>query len=472
MKRVLIANRGEIAVRILRSCHALGLEAYVATSEADRDSLAARIADRAVCIGPGRPTDSYLRRELLLEVASKLDCDAIHPGYGFLAEDAVFAEGCADAGVRFIGPSPDNLRLFGDKVSARNAAAQAGVPIAAGSPPVDDVDLALTTARDIGFPVMIKAARGGGGKGMRVVTDEDSLRREFPMAGAEAAGAFGDGTVYLERFVRQGRHVEVQVVGSPAGEAIHLGDRDCTVQRQNQKLIEEAPAPFLPPAIQDDLRHAAVELARASGYDNVGTVEFLFDAQRGEFYFLEVNPRIQVEHGVTELITGKDIVALQIQIADTGRHGLVQEGIDFRGSAIECRINAESPRQDFRPSPGRIIEWTVPEGPSVRVDSHCYPGYFVPPYYDSLLAKVMVHEDDRETAVTSLLRALSQLHVTGVETTADLARSIVGSAEFAGLDLSTRWLGDLLARGRWPGNGQGEQESTSPLHGGVPAGHA
>lgn len=459
MKRVLIANRGEIAVRILRTCHAMGLEAYVATSEADRDSLAARMADRAVCIGRGRPADSYLRRELLLEAASKLDCDAIHPGYGFLAEDAVFAEGCAEAGVRFIGPSPDNLRLFGDKVSARNAAAHAGVPIAAGSPPIEDVDVALTTAREIGFPVMVKAARGGGGKGMRVVTGEESLRREFPMASAEAAAAFGDGTVYLERFVPQGRHVEVQVVGSPAGEAIHLGDRDCTVQRQNQKLVEEAPAPFLRPRMQDDLRNAAVDLARTSGYDNVGTVEFLLDPERGEFYFLEVNPRIQVEHGVTELITGKDIVALQIQIADTGRHGLVQEDIEFRGSAVECRINAESPRQDFRPWPGRIIEWSPPEGPSVRVDSHCYPGYFVPPYYDSLLAKVMVHEDDRETAIASLLLALSQLHVTGVETTTDLARSIVGSAEFARLDLSTRWLGDLLARGHWPGDGQEEQES-------------
>ena len=469
MKRILIANRGEIAVRILRTCQAMGIEAYVATSEADRDSLAARMSDRAVCIGPSRPSDSYLRRELLLEAASKLSCDAIHPGYGFLAEDPLFAEGCADAGIRFIGPSPDNLRLFGDKVSARNAAARAGVPIAAGSPPIEGVDLALTTALDIGFPVMIKAAKGGGGKGMRVVTDEDSLRREFPMASTEAAAAFGDGAVYLERFVARGRHVEVQVVGSPSGEAIHLGDRDCTVQRQNQKLIEEAPAPFLAPTMQEDLRKAAVDLARSSGYDNVGTVEFLLDAERGEFYFLEVNPRIQVEHGVTELVTGQDIVALQIQIADTGRHGLVQEDIGFRGSAIECRINAESPRQDFRPSPGRIIEWSVPEGPSLRVDSHCYPGYFVPPFYDSLVAKVMVHEDDRDTAIAGMLRALSQLHVEGVDTTAELARSIVGSAEFRALDLSTRWLGDLLARGRWPGDDQETQESVSPRDG-VPAG--
>jgi acetyl-CoA carboxylase biotin carboxylase subunit len=470
VKRVLIANRGEIAVRILRTCHAMGLEAYVATSEADRDSRAARLADRAVCIGPGRPADSYLRRELMLEAASKLDCDAIHPGYGFLAEDPLFAEGCADADIRFIGPSPDNLRLFGDKVSARTAAAQAGVPIAAGSPPIDDVDLALTTARDIGFPVMIKAAKGGGGKGMRVVTDEESLRREFPMASTEAAAAFGDGAVYLERFVRRGRHVEVQVVGSPAGEVVHLGDRDCSVQRQNQKLIEEAPAPFIEPGMQEDLRNAAVQLARSSGYDNVGTVEFLLDAERGEFYFLEVNPRIQVEHGVTELVTGRDIVALQLQIADTGRHGLMQEDIDVTGSAIECRINAESPRQGFRPSPGRIVEWMPPDGPSVRVDTHCYPGYFVPPFYDSLLAKVMVHEDDRDTAIAGLLRALSQLHVTGVDTTADLARSIVGSAEFARLDLSTRWLGDLLARGRWPGDDQGRQAAGSSREG-VSVGH-
>ena len=463
MRRVLIANRGEIAVRILRSCRAMGLEAYVVTSQADRDSLAARAADRTVCIGPSRPSESYLRSELLLEVASKLDCDAIHPGYGFLAEDPTFAEGCADAGVRFIGPSPESLRLFGDKVSARRVAERAGVPVAAGSPPVDDVDAALTAARDIGFPVMIKAAKGGGGKGMRVVADENALRREFAMASTEAAAAFGDGAVYLERFVRRGRHVEVQVVGSPAGEAIHLGDRDCSVQRQNQKLIEEAPAPFIAPDMQEDLRNAAVQLARSSRFDNVGTVEFLLDAEREEFYFLEVNPRIQVEHGVTELVTGKDIVALQIEIADTGRHGLVQEDIHFRGSALECRINAESPRQGFRPSPGRVVEWAVPEGPSVRVDSHCYPGYFMPPFYDSLLAKIMVHGSDRSAAIAGMLQALSQLRVEGVDTTRDLARAIVGSAEFARLNLSTRWLGDLLADGRWPGEEQGRQDS-------VPAG--
>ena len=470
MKRVLIANRGEIAVRILRTCHALGIEAYVATSQADRDSLAAQLSDRAVCIGPSRPTDSYLRADLMVEAASKLDCDAIHPGYGFLAEDPVFAESCAEAGIRFIGPSPANLRLFGDKVSARRVAAQAGVPIAAGSPPVGDVELALTAAREIGFPVMIKAAKGGGGKGMRVVADEDSLRREFSMASTEAAAAFGDGAVYLERFVRRGRHVEVQVIGSPAGEAIHLGDRDCSVQRQNQKLIEEAPAPFIAPAMQEDLRNAAVQLARSSGYDNVGTVEFLLDAERGEFYFLEVNPRIQVEHGVTEMVTGKDIVALQIQIADTGRHGLVQEDIEFRGSAIEVRINAESPRENFRPSPGRIVEWTVPEGPSIRVDTHCYPGYFVPPFYDSLLAKVMVHEDQRSAAIAGMLHALSQMRVAGVETTRDLARAIVGTPEFARLDLSTRWLGDLLARGRWPGEDEGPEPVPSQEAGSAPHG--
>ena len=451
MKRVLVANRGEIAGRVLRTCAALGIEGYLATSEADRDSLPARRADRAVCIGPSRPADSYLRRELLLEAATKLQCDAVHPGYGFLAEDALFAEQCDEAGVRFIGPNPDMLRLFGDKVSARRAAQRAGVPVAQGSPPLDGVPDALAAARGIGYPVMIKAAKGGGGKGMRVAGDDGALEREFAMASTEAQAAFGDGSVYLERFVSRGRHVEVQVAGSPAGEVIHLGDRDCSVQRQHQKLVEEAPAPFIPARTQAQLREAAVELCRTVGYDNVGTVEFLFDRERDEFYFLEVNPRIQVEHGVTEMVTGADIVALQIHISRTGRLDRGQADVTFTGSALECRVNAESPRSGFRPSPGRITAWHMPEGDGIRVDTHCFEGYLVPPYYDSLLAKVMTHGASREAAIERMADALAAVRVAGVDTTVELAHSIVTSDEFRRLDVSTRWLGELLDRGEWPG---------------------
>jgi acetyl-CoA carboxylase biotin carboxylase subunit len=451
VKRILVANRGEIALRVLRTCKAMGIEGYLAVSEADRASLPARMADRAVCIGPNRPTDSYLRADLLLAAATKLECDAVHPGYGFLAEDAEFATRCAEAGIRFIGPRPDMLRLFGDKVSARRAAQDAGVPVAQGSAPLADLAEARAAATTIGYPVMIKAAKGGGGKGMRVAADEEALEREFAMAGAEAAAAFGDGAVYLERFVSSGRHVEVQVVGSPSGEVIHLGDRDCTVQRQHQKLVEEAPAPFIPSRTQAQLREAAVEMCRQVGYDNVGTVEFLFDRDRDEFYFLEVNPRIQVEHGVTELITGVDIVALQIHIAQTGRLDRSQRDITFTGSALECRVNAESPRSGFRPSPGRIGTWQMPEGVDVRVDSHCFDGYFVPPFYDSLLAKVMTHGPDRDSAIERMTNALGSIRIGGIDTTVELAEAIVASPEFRGLDISTRWLGELLARGEWPG---------------------
>lgn len=451
MRRILVANRGEIALRILRSCQRLGIETVLAVSEADRDSAASRAADTTVCIGPSRASQSYLRREALLAVALHHACDGVHPGYGFLAEDPGFAEMCAESGLVFIGPSPAMLRLFGDKVSARQAASDAGVPVTGGSPVAERVEDALSYADRIGYPVMLKAAKGGGGKGMRIVRDAEQLTVDLPLARAEAQAAFGDGSVFLERWINNARHVEVQVAGSPGGESIHLGDRDCSVQRRHQKLLEEAPAPHIEPGLQQAIRQAAVDLCRHVGYDNVGTVEFLLDIERREFFFLEVNPRIQVEHGVTELITGIDIVGLQIGIASTGMLDRAQSDVAFAGCAIECRVNAEQPRRGFSASPGRIGAFDMPTGPGVRVDTHCFPGYFVPPYYDSLLAKVMIHAADRPGAVEGMRAALAGALVTGVDTTLELSSWIVSSADFINVRLSTRWLDQHLVEGVWLG---------------------
>jgi acetyl-CoA carboxylase biotin carboxylase subunit len=451
VKRILVANRGEIAVRVLRTCAGLGMETVLAASEADLDSAAARLADRTVCIGPSRASHSYLRREVLIAAALHYECDAIHPGYGFLAEDPQFAEMCAESGICFVGPSPAMLRLFGDKLSAREAARGAGVPVGGGSPAASSLAEASEFARAIGYPVMLKATKGGGGKGMRIVLDDDQLAVDLPLARAEAEAAFGDPSIYLERWVGSARHVEVQVAGSPAGEVIHLGDRDCTVQRHHQKLIEEAPAPRIARNVQEAMRQAAVDLCRHVGYDNVGTVEFLLDTERGEFSFLEVNPRIQVEHGVTELVTGIDIVALQLEIASTGRLGRSQADVVLDGCALECRINAEQPRQAFRASPGRITRFEVTEAADVRVDTHCFPGYFVPPYYDSLVAKVMVSAPDRERAIERMQLALADVRIEGVDTTCELAAWIVGSDDFAEVSISTRWLDRHLVDGAWPG---------------------
>ncbi len=449
MKRVLIANRGEIAVRIIRTCRRLGIETVLVVSEADKDSGGAALADRVVVVGPARATDSYLRQEALLATAAHFDCDAVHPGYGFLAENAEFAERCHAEGLTFIGPSPDMLRLFGDKVSARNAAIAAGIPVGDGSPPIDDLAHAERAAAEIGYPVMLKAMMGGGGKGMRIVRTLEALAQGFELARAEAAAAFGDPSIFLERWVERARHVEVQVAGSPSGAVIHLGDRDCSVQRNHQKLVEEAPAPGLSPELQEAVRHAAITLCEHSGYDGVGTVEFLLDADRGGFYFLEVNPRIQVEHGVTELITGLDIVELQLRIAATGDLGITQAEVAFDGAAIQCRINTEQPRLGFRASPGRVSLFHAPAGDGVRVDTHASAGYFMPPYYDSLLAKVMVHAPDRPAAIARMLDALDELQIEGVDTTAELDAWVVGHPDFAEFEVHTRWLDAGLVDGAW-----------------------
>jgi len=453
--RILVANRGEISLRVLRTCRELGIEAYLASSEADLDSLPARSFDRTVCVGPNRSDRSYLNQDAILATAVALGCDAIHPGYGFLAENDGFAERCAEAGVTFIGPSPEMLRLFGDKVSARNAAIGAGVPVAPGSPPVADIDEAREVAEGIGYPIMLKAARGGGGKGMRIVGDATELEEVFPLATAEALAAFGDASVYIERWIGQARHVEVQIVADRHGHVIHLGDRDCSVQRRNQKLVEEAPAPFIDPELQDRLRMSAVQLCEHVGYDSVGTVEYLLDSARGEFYFLEVNPRVQVEHGVTELVTGQDIVALQIAAAAGQELPVTQADVRFDGHALQCRINAEDPTRRFQPSPGRVTQWSPPEGPGIRIDSHCYEGYFMPPYYDSLLAKVMTTGADRAAAIAGMERSLDTLTVGGVRTTKELARWIISGEAFAGMRISTRWLDGELSDGSW----QAEREA-------------
>lgn len=451
VQRVLIANRGEIAARILRTCAESGVEGYLAVSSADVDSLPARAADRTVCVGPARSTDSYLRKEGVLATALALGCDSVHPGYGFLAEDAQFARMCLEAGLTFIGPSPDMLELFGDKVAAREAAHQAGVPLIPGSTPVPDILSAIANAQRIGYPVMLKAAKGGGGKGMRIVRDDQELETVFPLASAEAQAAFGDGRLYVERWIPGARHVEVQVAGCAAGDVIHLGDRDCSVQRRQQKLVEEAPAPLVPESVQHDMRQAALHLCTHVGFDNVGTVEFLFDPDLNEFYFLEVNPRIQVEHGVTELVTGTDIVAIQMHAAETRELPLRQTDVQFHGNAIECRINAESPERGFAPSPGRIREWEIPTGPGVRVDTHCYAGYMVPPYYDSMLGKIMVHRDDRRAAVNGIRTVLAGARISGIDTNLRLAQWIIESADFQEMHLSTRWLDGKLKGGAWAG---------------------
>lgn len=448
-RRVLIANRGEIAGRVLKTCRELGVEGYLAVSTADLESSPAKDAERAICIGPPRSADSYLRREAIVATALATKCDSVHPGYGFLAEDAEFATMCRDAGLRFIGPSPHMLRLFGDKVAAREAAHRAGVPLIPGSSPVVDAAAGIVEAQRIGYPAMLKAAMGGGGKGMRIVEDDRELAEVFPLAYAEAESAFGDGRLYLERWVRGARHVEVQVAGCAAGDVIHLGDRDCSVQRRQQKLIEEAPAPRIPESVQQGMRQAALDLCAHVGYDSIGTVEFLFDPEASVFYFLEVNARIQVEHGVTEMITGTDIVGIQMHAASHGELPLQQRDVAFNGAALECRINAEAPERGFAPSPGRIKEWDIPMDPGVRLDTHCFPGYLVPPYYDSLLGKLIVHDADRPTAVAHMSAVLSKTNITGIDTNVALAQWIVERPEFRDMKVSTRWLDSHLHSGAW-----------------------
>lgn len=442
--RVLVANRGEIAVRIIRAAQALGMDTVLAVSEADRESLPSRIAGRTVCIGPARATDSYLNVNAIVASALGTGSDAIHPGYGFLAESCELAETCRSQGITFIGPTPEQIRAMGNKLFARKLAGQYGLPILPGSERVSSYREALTITEKIGFPIMMKAAAGGGGRGMKVVARPGDLQRAFESAAAEARAAFGDDSLYVEQFIPNARHIEVQVFGDKNGNVIHLGERDCSLQRRHQKLIEETPAPAIDEGFRKQIREAGLTLAQEMKYENAGTVEFVVDQNAGTFHFLEMNTRIQVEHPVTEMIAGVDLVQEQIRVAGGETLSLKQPDVRFSGHAIECRINAEVPMEDFRPSPGRIVNWFPPEGPEIRLDTHCYAGYSVPPYYDSLLGKLVVHGADRSKALERMRWALDRFSVSGVGTTLEFLRFVVRHPEFEAGRVSTRLIETLL----------------------------
>jgi acetyl-CoA carboxylase, biotin carboxylase subunit len=443
IRRVLVANRGEIAVRIIRTLKQLGIESVLAVSAADRDTLGARLADRAVCIGPARATDSYLQIGTLIEAAKGVGAQAIHPGYGFLSERAAFAAACEEHGVIFIGPTAAQIERVGDKLEARRCAEEAGVPIAPGGP-VDSLPAALALAETIGYPVLIKAVGGGGGRGLKRANTPEELTALFDMASSEALAAFGDGRVFVECFVTQGRHVEVQILGDGEN-IIHLGDRDCSVQRRYQKLIEEAPAPSLDETMRRDLHAAAVRFSKHIGYRSLGTVEFLVDIARQRFYFLEMNARIQVEHPVTEQITGLDLVAEQIAVAQGQRLRLTQADVRLTGHAIECRINAEDPVHDFRPAPGRVTDAHFPVREGLRVDTHIERGAMISPYYDSMIAKVIATGQTRDEARRLLLASLADVRVDGVLNNIALHRAVLATPEFTAGGFDTGFLGRFLA---------------------------
>lgn len=440
IRRVLVANRGEIALRIQRACRELGLEVVQVYSDADRDSLAVALADHAVRIGPPRSRDSYLRGELLVEAARAFGAEAIHPGYGFLSENAAFAELCEREGIIFIGPSSQAIATMGNKASARDMARAAGVPVTPGSQgSVADAEAARRIAAELGYPVILKAVAGGGGRGMRIVEREADLVQQFESAAREAQSAFGDGTMYVERYLVDIRHVEIQVL-SDGHTVLHLGERDCSSQRRNQKLVEESPSPGLSPALREAMGRAAVDLCRHVGYRSAGTIECIVEPSTKSFYFMEMNTRVQVEHPVTECVTGIDIVKEQIRIAQGGRLALTQQDIVLNGHAIECRINAEDPARDFAPCPGLVRDVRLPGGPGVRVDTHVHPGYTVPPYYDSLLAKLICWGRDRDEAIARMRRALLELRFDGVSTTAPFLERLIASDAFVRGQVHTRYV--------------------------------
>jgi acetyl-CoA carboxylase biotin carboxylase subunit len=444
IRRLFVANRGEIAVRVIRTCRELGVPTVLGVSVADKDSMAAELADRVVVIGPSHASESYLRVPTVIEAALGTDCDAIHPGYGFLSENPALAEAAADNGLRFIGPPAEVIAEAGDKLRARSVAASAGLPIVPGSEVTSFSDAAAFAA-EAGYPLLLKAAGGGGGRGIKLATDENELRQLFGIAQAEAEAAFGDPRLYIERFIRSARHVEVQIAADDHGNVIHLGDRDCSTQRRYQKVIEEAPAPVLGADVRAALRHAGVEFARAIGYRNIGTVEFVVDAETGRFYFLEMNCRIQVEHPVTEMVCGIDLVALQLRLADGQPLGIDQHAVRFDGHAVECRLVAEDPARGFAPSPGRIDRFVVPAIAGLRIDTHCRPGALIPPFYDSLIAKIITHGADRPSALATMADALRGIEVTGVSTNRDLLQHLIGHDVFVSGRSTTKWLEEALA---------------------------
>jgi acetyl-CoA carboxylase, biotin carboxylase subunit len=439
-QKVLIANRGEIALRVIRACKELGIATVAVFSEADRESLHVRFADDDVCIGRPPSRDSYLNIPRIIAATEITGADAIHPGYGFLAENAEFAEIVRTSGITFIGPTPDQIREMGDKAAARKRAQSLKVPTVPGSPgPVESLDEALPIAERIGFPVIIKAAAGGGGKGMRVATDPDAFTQAFNLARQEALAAFGSDQVYIEKYLARPRHIEIQIMGDQHGKVMHLCERDCSIQRRHQKLIEEAPSPVLTQELRDQIGGAAVKLAESISYAGAGTIEFLLD-EDGSFYFMEMNTRIQVEHPVTEMCTNFDLVKEQIRVAAGEPLSLVLHGNRLRGHAIECRVNAEDPARNFQPSPGLITAFHPPGGPGVRVDTHIYHGYTVPPYYDSLLAKVIVHGNDRAEAIARMRQALDSFIIEGVTTTIPFLGRVMRHPDFVAGKVDTKFL--------------------------------
>lgn len=430
-KRILVANRGEIALRIFRACRELGIETVAIFSEADRGAAYLELADEAYCVGPPRASDSYLKIDRVISAAEVGNVQAIHPGYGFLAENAHFADVCRSCNIEFIGPTHEAMALVGDKNAARQLAKQADVPVVPGSDGlVENEAQAMSLAHEIGYPVLIKASAGGGGRGMRVAVNDLALRARFHEAQAEAEAAFGNGEIYLEKYLEHPRHVEVQVLADQHGKVVHLWERDCTMQRRHQKLIEESPAPQLGPETRTAMCEAAVRLVRAANYTNAGTVEFIV-APEGSFYFIELNARIQVEHPVTEMITGIDLIKAQIRIAAGEQLPFSQEQIRQEGAAIECRINAEDTKKNFRPTPGMITRLIAPGGFGVRFDSHIHAGYVVSPYYDSMIGKLIVHQPTRQEAINCMKRALAELRIAGVKTTIPLLREILDHGAFA-----------------------------------------
>ena len=445
IRRLLIANRGEIAVRVMRTCKRLGIETVLASSEADLGSMPARLADRTLCIGPASSSLSYLKPEIIVQAALGVGADAIHPGYGFLSENPALARLCEQENVIFVGPTSIQIDAVGDKLKARARAEAAGVPLAPGGS-VTTVDEAVALGREVGAPLLVKAVGGGGGRGMKRVDRLEDLPAAMAMAQAEAGAAFGDERVYLERYVERGRHVEVQVLGDGRGEVIHLGERDCSVQRRYQKLIEETPAPGLSDDFRAAIHEAALKFARGLDYRGAGTVEFLVDVERSAFYFLEMNARIQVEHPVTEAVTGVDLVAEQIAIAEGQGLRFGQADVRLDGWAIECRINAEDPARDFAPSPGRVTEAAWPGGEGVRVDTHIAAGAMVPPYYDSLMAKIIAHGPDRPTALARLRRAIGETRLAGVASNLGFHAQALDDAEFIAGGVDTGFVPRLLER--------------------------
>ena len=446
-RKILIANRGEIACRIIWTCKEMGIRTVAVHSEADRDSLHVRFADESACIGPAPSAQSYLNIPSIISAAEIFNVDAIHPGYGFLAESAYFAEICEACKIKFIGPRSELIRLMGEKVTARNAMKAAGVPVLPGSESaIESEDEGIKLAREIGYPVIVKASGGGGGRGMRIVYAEDELGHALETASTEAAAAFKNGDVYIERYVERPRHIEIQVMADEHGNCVYLGERECSIQRRHQKLLEESPSPIMTPELRQQMGDAAVAASKSIGYSNAGTFEFLLDEDQ-RFYFMEMNTRIQVEHPVTEMVTLTDIVRSQIRVAEGEPLGFGQDDVIMVGHAIECRINAESP-DTFTPSPGTITTFNLPGGPGVRVDTYVYPGYKVPPFYDSMIAKVIVHARTRDLAIARMRRALDAMVVEGIKTTIPLHLKIMDSPDFQAGNFSTRFMEEFLAKNK------------------------